>query len=88
MLYRRKGIVEAVQWNGKNHEEIKAFAKQFAMFDYADVTGDGALDYILKIKTAERIVPAKIGDYVVRGTKGDFSLQEKEEFESAFEPVS
>ena len=85
MKYRRKETIEAVQWNGKNQAELKEFAKQFAMFDYADVTNDGKLDQILKVKTAERIIVADVGDYVVRGEKGDFFVMKKGEFESIYE---
>ncbi len=85
MKYRRKETIEAVQWTGKNQAELKEFAKQFAMFDYADVTNDGKLDHILKVKTAERIIVADVGDYVVRGEKGDFFVMKKDEFESLFE---
>ncbi len=85
MKYRRKETIEAVQWNGKNQAEIKEFAKQFAMFDYADVTNDGQLDHILKVKTSDKIIVAKYGDYVVRGDKGDFYVMGKTEFESLFE---
>ncbi len=85
MKYRRKETIEAVQWTGKNQAELKEFAKQFAMFDYADVTNDGQLDHILKVKTAERIIVADVGDYVVRGKKGDFFVMKKGEFESIYE---
>ena len=85
MKYRRKETIEAVQWNVKNQAELKEFAKHFAMFDYADVTNDGQLDHILKVKTAERIIVADVGDYVVRGEKGDFFVMKKGEFESIYE---
>ncbi len=85
MKYRRKETVDAIQWTGKNSTEIKAFALQFAMFDYADTDGDGKIDAILKIKTSEKIVPAQIGDYIVRGKKGDFLLARKEDFERDWE---
>ncbi len=85
MKYRRKETIEAVQWTGKNQAELKEFAKQFAMFDYADVTNDGKLDHILKVKTSDRIIVAEYGDYVVRGEKGDFFVMKKDEFESIYE---
>ena len=87
MKYRRKETIDAVQWNGKNMSEIKEFAKQFAMFDYADVTNDGKLDHILKVKTSDKIIVAAFGDYVVRGEKGDFFVMKKSEFEELFEKV-
>ena len=86
MKFRRKGTVEAVQWNGSNQAEVKELAAQFALFDYADTNRDGkTFDAVLKVKTRERIVPAEIGDYVVRGEKGDFLLMRKDEFESVYE---
>ncbi len=88
MQYRRKEKVEALQWNGSNQVEIKALAGQFAMFDYADTNHDGkTFDAVLKVKTSEKIVPAQIGDYVVRGEKGDFFISKKTDFESLYEPV-
>lgn len=88
MKFRRKEIVDAVQWDGKNQAEIKAMAGQFAMFDYADTNHDGlTFDAVLKVKTSEKIIPAEIGDYVVRGQKGDFFVTKKAEFESLYEPV-
>ncbi|WP_407428268.1 hypothetical protein [Treponema sp.] len=87
MKYRRKEIIEAVQWNGKNQSEIKAFAGQFAMFDYADMDKDGTLDAVLKVKNTEKIENASAGDYVVRGKKGDFFIMKQAEFESLYEEV-
>ena len=86
MKYRRKETVEAVQWDGTNQEDVKAFARQFALFDYADTNHDGkTFDAVLKIKTMHHIVPAEIGDYVVRGKKGDFFVTKREEFEAKYE---
>ena len=88
MQYRRKETVEAIQWNGSNQAEIKAMAGQFAMFDYADTNHDGkTFDAVLKVKTSEKIIPAQIGDYVVRGEKGDFFISKKTAFEAMYEPL-
>ena len=85
MKYRRKEIIEAVQWNGKNQAELKSFAGQFAMFDYADMDKDGSLDALLKVKNTEKIENAATGDYVVRGKKGDFFIMKQKEFEELYE---
>ena len=87
MKYRRKEIIDAVQWNGNNQAEIKAFAGQFAMFDYADMDKDGTLDAVLKVKNTISIEKADTGDYIVRGEKGDFFITKKAEFESLYEEV-
>ncbi|MBB5225146.1 hypothetical protein DYE50_00530 [Treponema ruminis] len=85
MKYRRKETVEALQWNGRNQAELKAFAGQFVMFDYADVDKDGVLDALLKVKNAEKIEKAEPGDYIVRGKKGDFFIMKQAEFEALYE---
>lgn len=85
MRYRRRGTVEAVRWTGANQTEVKAFAAQFAMFDYADTNGDGAMNAVLKVKVRDRIVAAEEGDYVVRGERGDFLLVRGAEFERDWE---
>lgn len=85
MKYRRKEIIDAVQWNGKNQSEIKTFAGQFAMFDYADMDKDGTLDPLLKVKTSVKIENAATGDYIVRGSRGDYSIINKADFEALYE---
>ena len=87
MKFRRKETIEAVQWDGKNQAELKAFAGQFVMFDYADVNKDGVLDALLKVKDSEKIEHAHAGDYVVRGKKGDFFIMNQKEFEALYEEV-
>lgn len=85
MKYRRKETIEALKWTGKNQSEIKAFAGQFAMFDYADMDKDGTLDPLLKVKNSEKIEKAEPGDYVIRGKKGDFFIMKQAEFEALYE---
>ena len=85
MKYRRKETVEALQWTGKNQTEVKAFAGQFVMFDYADVDKDGVLDALLKVKDSEKIEHAHAGDYVVRGKQGDFFIMKQADFEALYE---
>lgn len=87
MKYRRKEIIEALQWNGRNQAEVKEFAGQFAMFDYADMDKDGTLDAVLKVKNSEKIEAAHAGDYIVRGKKGDFFIMKQKEFDALYEEV-
>lgn len=89
MKYRRKEIIEAVQWTGANQSEIKALAGQFALFDHEDTNHDGkTFNSVLKVRTTDSIIPAKTGDYVVRGTKGDFFIIAQVEFESIYEVIA
>lgn len=67
--YRKKPVViEAVEWNGANHLITETFMK-----------GSGAtIDYsqsklgIIKIPTLEGVMDAVVGDYVIKGVKGEF----------------
>jgi predicted KAP-like P-loop ATPase len=65
MFYRKKPIViEAVQFNGSNHHQL------------ADWSGEAvrlteSLDK-LEIVTLEGTMTASLGDYIVKGIKGEF----------------
>ena len=58
---KRKIEVEAVQWNGDNREEIFDFAR-----DAAYMSNDSMM-----IRTLEGDVTAAIGDYIIKGVKGE-----------------
>ncbi|WP_214238244.1 hypothetical protein [Rosenbergiella gaditana] len=61
--YRKKPvIIEAIQWMGKNRCEIFNFVGRDAT--YGDVTG-------LTIRTLEGGHHASVGDYLIKGVKGE-----------------
>lgn len=75
--YRKKPVeVEAVQWTGENWQEIKDFAG-------SDVAFDGRL-YVF---TLEGTLKADIGDYIIKGVKGEFYPCKPDVFEKTYEPV-
>ena len=64
MKYTKKPVtIEAVQWTGKNYDEIRHFlpygVRRF------DVDG-------LHINTLEGDMRADTGDYIIKGVKGEF----------------
>lgn len=62
--YRKKPVViTAIQYTGKNINEILKFTDSNAYID---------LDGNLMIKTLEGEYAARIGDYIIRGIKGEF----------------
>lgn len=62
--YRKKPVVvEAVQWTGENFDEVISFAATAVWFD-----GLGAV----WIDTLEGDMIAKIGDYIIKGVRGEF----------------
>ena len=91
--YRKKPvIIEAVQWDGKDHR---------GMFDFLDgsfrsvMAVSGTNFYIdhskvvggLIIKTLEGEHLAQIGDYIIKGVKGEYYPCKPDIFEATYEPV-
>ena len=71
MRYRKKPVeIEAVQWMGKNLEEIKAFVGESLIYDILDTAwkvGKGRPRVLMKIKTLEGDTIASEGDYIIKG---------------------
>lgn len=89
--YRKKPVViEAVVWNGDNLKEIIEFtgldesAKKWSWEEYEQVVKD----FGLKIFTLEGSHMASVGDYIIRGVKGEFYPCKPEIFEMTYESVS
>lgn len=91
MKYRKKPVViEAMQWDGSNHR---------GMFDFLDgsfrshMATNGTNFYIdhakvaggLVIKTLEGEHLASIGDYIIKGVKGEFYPCKPDIFEQTYE---
>ena len=79
--YRKKSsaIIEVVQFNGSNHNQLADWSAEAVGF--ADT-----LDK-LEIRTLEGIMTASIGDFVVKGTEGEFYFIRKDIFEKNYEKV-
>jgi hypothetical protein len=76
--YRKKPVViDAVQFTGKNFDEIEAFAGGDACF----VNGE------LVVATLEGSLRATIGDYIIKGIKGEFYPCKPDIFEATYEAV-
>ena len=75
--YRKKPVVvEAVQWTGDNTYEIMKWVGDKVYFRDA-----------LYIKTLEGDHRAIVGDYIVKGIKGEFYPCKLDIFEKTYEPV-
>jgi hypothetical protein len=57
--------IEAIQWTGENTKEILAFCSECFSYEKDDFA-------VLVINTLEGTMQASIGDYVIRGIKGEF----------------
>lgn len=75
--------IEAIQWNGKNFDEIKKFCKDTMI----------AYDGELVIPTLEdgKFIKAKHvateGDYVIKGIRGEFYFCKEDIFNETYEEV-
>ena len=78
-------IVEALKWDGNNRSEIFDFCSlSYVNYEY------GSSEPKLMIQTLEGPMQASVGDYIIKGIKGEFYITNKknflEEYEEAYEP--
>jgi hypothetical protein len=77
--YVKKPIeIEAVKWSGTNKDEVLAFAGQGILINN---------DLTLIIPTLEGNMEALIGDYIIKGVKGEFYPCKPDIFEVTYSPV-
>ena len=74
--YVKKPVeVEAVEWTGKNLEEIKQFVGDKLEYWYNETAwevGKGPVTISIKIKTLEGDHYASYGDFIIKGVNGEF----------------
>lgn len=82
MKYKKKPVViEAIQWTGENHRDIDDFC------------GDAILNLVnpddpkLVVRTLEGDMTASVGDYIIKGVKGEFYPCKPDVFAETYEPV-
>lgn len=77
---KRPVEIQAVQWTGENRDEIKEFAGEKIMFmRWRETQQPGLI-----IKTLEGDHHASIGDYIIRGVKGEFYPCKPDVFEETY----
>jgi len=82
--YRKKPVViEAMQFTDENKDRV---------FNWVS-TGNRSADFdnagnpVLKIQTLEGVMTASLGDYIIKGVKGEFYPCKPDIFEATYEPV-
>lgn len=82
--FRKKPVViEAVQWT--NQPEPSSLDLILAMGCRPRFAADGTAD--LMIPTIEGEMRARVGDWIVKGIKGEFYPVKPDVFEATYEPV-
>jgi len=89
--FRKKPVViEAIQWLGTNWNAVCDFAPvpEIARgVECADTRSDGLTEMPIEIKTLEGTMTALIGDWIIKGIKGEFYPCKDEIFRKTYEPV-
>lgn len=81
MKYRKKPvIVEAIQYNGKNRDEILVKLKMSSI-------GEDFVSRDLIIETLEGDMHATVGDYIIKGVNGEFYPCKPDIFDKTYEKV-
>jgi hypothetical protein len=96
MKYRKKPvIIDAVQWTGMNHREMFDFlTSDTFVYETMSVNGDhfyidhSRIDGGLIIKTMEGEHVATIGDYIIKGVKGEYYPCKEDVFLQTYEKVN
>jgi hypothetical protein len=79
MKFRKKPVVvDAIQWTGDNLHDVEKFCP---------VIGRIENEYALHIETLEGVMTARCGDWIVKGTRGEFYPVKPDIFEATYEKV-
>jgi hypothetical protein len=80
-FYRKKPVViQAVQWTGENNTEILHFCST------CYITSSGKAKDLV-VSTLEGDMSASVGDYIIKGVKGEFYPCREDIFDMTYETV-
>jgi hypothetical protein len=88
--FRKKPVViEAVQWDGKNFDELMNFMQEFHghKLAYEDAEASAYKNKELFIKTLEGVMIATKNDWIIKGVNGEFYPCKPDIFEKTYEKV-
>lgn len=75
--FRKKPVViEAVQWTGSNENEINKFSDPHGVYQGKVI-----------IQTLEGVMEGNVGDWIIKGVKGEFYPCKPDIFAATYEPV-
>ena len=89
MKFRKKPIVvEAIQFTGDNHEDIAAFTRGgFEAVDPLERERDTEIVAEVYAVLNETWVGVKVGQWIIKGVKGEFYPHDADLFPQAYESV-
>ena len=88
MKYKKKPIViEAIQFKNDNPEALIEI-QDFMGVDELRVSYENPDNPVIKIETLEGVMEASVGDFIIRGVKGEYFPCKPDIFEQIYEPVT
>ena len=90
---KRPVVIEAVKWTGDNYAEIIGFCGVCGVANYKMTGGSADSSGVhididkerLEIQTLEGTMEASIGDFIIKGVKGEFYPCKPDIFEQTYE---
>lgn len=87
MMFRKKPVViEAVQWTGSNVDEVVQHCTS-GHWESDPFEGLPTEHAMFVIPTLEGVMIASVGDWIIRGVKGEFYPCKPDIFEATYEAV-
>lgn len=94
MKYRKKPIViEAFKWTGGHNQKedpewiVEAIKAGDVWFNRLDANGNVVEHSMMRITTLEGIMTAEVGDYIIKGIKGEIYPCKPDIFEATYDKV-
>lgn len=89
MLYRKKPVViEAIQYTGSNGWVLKQWSNgEVYSSPVLEPTENNPTGEYVQIKTLECVMTGIVGDYIIKGVKGEFYPIKAEIFLETYEPA-
>ena len=85
--YRKRPVViEAVQWTGDNLDEL--FKLEDFKLNYTYPNSNKPGERVLGVYSLEGIMWASVGDYIIKGIKGEFYPCKPDIFKETYEEVT
>lgn len=83
--FRKKPVViEAVEWTGANHLITETFMKGSGAY----ISRDNRILGEIVVPTLEGEMRARVGDWIIKGVKGEFYPCKPDIFEATYEAVT
>lgn len=87
MKYKKKPVViEAIQF--KDDPDTLIEIQEFMGGDDLRISYANPDNPVIKIETLEGVMEASVGDYIIRGVKGEYYPCKPDIFEQTYEPVT